>query len=97
VKTIEDIKKSLDRQKSILRKRFKVNSVGIFGSYARREQTPSSDIDILIGYEEVPNLLELIELEYYLEELLQLKIDLVTQKGIKPELRDSILAEVVYV
>lgn len=97
MKTIEDIKKSLDRQKSILRKRFKVNSVGIFGSYARREQTPSSDIDILIGYEEVPNLLELIELEYYLEELLQLKIDLVTQKGIKPELRDSILAEVVYV
>jgi predicted nucleotidyltransferase len=42
-------------------------------------------------------MLELIELEYYLEEILQLKIDLVTRNGIKPQLRDSILSEVVYV
>jgi len=46
-----------------------VKRFGIFGSYARREQTPSSDIDILLDYEELPNMLELIELEYYLEEI----------------------------
>ena len=97
LKTIEDIKICLNQQKSVLQKKFRVKRFGIFGSYARREQTLSSDIDILVDYEELPNLLELIELEYYLEEILHLKIDLVTRNGIKPQLRDSILSEMVYV
>ncbi|NOY07615.1 MAG: DNA polymerase beta, partial [Spirochaetes bacterium] len=56
-----------------------------------------SDIDILVDYEEVPSLVTLIELEYYLEEVLNSKIDLVTRKGIKPQLKESILDEVVYI
>lgn len=97
MKTIEDVKDCLNQQKSVLQKKFKVKRFGIFGSYSRQEQTLSSDLDILVDYEELPNLLELIELEYYLEEILNLKIDLVTQNGIKPQLRDSILSELVYV
>lgn len=97
MKTIEDIKSCLNQQKSFLNEKFRVKRFGIFGSYSRQEQTPSSDLDILVDYEELPNLLELIELEYYLEEILHLKIDLVTRNGIKPQLRDSILSEVMYV
>lgn len=97
MKTLEEIKNSLIRQKSILREKHKVNRVGIFGSYVRSGQTPKSDIDILIDYEEVPSLVTLIELEYYLEEVLNSKIDLVTRKGIKPQLKESILDEVVYI
>ncbi len=96
LKTIEDVKNCLNRHKSLLQKKFNVKRFGIFGSYARQEQTPSSDLDILVDYEELPNLLELIELENYLEEILHLKIDLVTRNGIKPQLKDSILSEVVY-
>ena len=97
MKTLEEIKNGLIQQKSILREKYKVNSVGIFGSYVRSGQTPKSDIDILIDYEEVPSLVTLIELEYYLEEVLSSKIDLVTRKGIKPQLKESILDEVVYI
>jgi len=97
MKTLEEIKNSLIQQKSILREKYKVNRVGIFGSYVRSVQTQKSDIDILIDYEEVPSLVTLIELEYYLEEVLNSKIDLVTRKGIKPQLKESILDEVVYI
>ena len=83
--------------KQILREKYKVNRVGIFGSYVRSEQTQKSDVDILIDYEEIPSLFTLIELEYYLEEVLNSKVDLVTNKGIKPQLRESILNEVVYI
>ena len=97
MKTLEEIKNSLVKQKSILREKYDVNRVGIFGSYVRGVQTEKSDIDILIDYKEVPSLVTLIELEYYLGEVLNSKIDLVTRKGIKPQLRESILDEVVYI
>jgi uncharacterized protein len=97
MKTLEEIKNSLNLQKQLLKEKYKVKTVGIFGSYLRNEQTDKSDIDILIDYEETPSLITLIELEYYLEEVLNSKVDLVTSKGIKPPLRESILREVVYI
>ncbi len=97
MKTLEEIKNSLAQQKPILKEKYNVKHIGIFGSYIRSQQTQKSDIDILIDYEEVPSLLTLIELEYYLEELLNSKVDLITRKGIKPQLKESILGEVVYI
>ncbi len=96
MKTLAEIKYGLVQQKSLLKEKYKVSRVGIFGSYVRSEQTPNSDIDILIDYEEAPSLITLIELEHYLEDILKTKVDLVTQKGIKPPLKDAILNEVVY-
>ena len=52
---------------------------------------------MLIDYEDAPSLITLIELEYYLSEIVGVKVDLVTNKGIKPQLKDSIIKEVVYV
>ncbi len=61
--------------------------VGIFGSYARNEQTTSSDIDILIDFEQKITLLDLIGLEQELSELLGIKVDLVTVKSVNEQLR----------
>ena len=94
--SLDEIKQSLITQKSILQKNYKINRLGIFGSYIRGEQKQESDLDVLIDYEEVPSLITLIEIENHLSELLGVKVDLVTRKGIKPQLRNYILKEVVY-
>ncbi len=94
--SLNEIRQSLSTQKSILQKKYKINRLGIFGSYVRGEQKQESDLDVLIDYEEVPSLITLIEIENHLSELLGVKVDLVTRKGIKPQLRSYILEEVVY-
>ncbi len=94
--TLDEIKQSLIAQKSKLQSKYKINRLGIFGSYVRKEQKNESDLDILIDYEEAPSLITLIEVENQLSELLGIKVDLVTYKGIKPQLRSYILEEVVY-
>jgi uncharacterized protein len=96
MKTLTDVKKSLTSHKSMLQEKYKVNQIGIFGSYIRNEQTPNSDLDILVDYTEAPDLISLIELEYFLSEILDLHIDLVTSNGIKSQLKNDILKEVVY-
>jgi predicted nucleotidyltransferase len=63
----------------------------------RGEQKKRSDIDILVEYSELPDLLKLIELERHLQRLLKKKVDLVEKNGIRPELKDRILKEVVYI
>jgi predicted nucleotidyltransferase len=97
MKTLNEIKQSLSIQKTMLLKTYNVNRLGIFGSYARGEQQQDSDLDVLIDYEDPPSLVTLIELEYYLSEIIGVKVDLVTTKGIKPQLKDYILKEVVYI
>jgi len=96
MQSLDEIKKSLINQKILLREKYKINRLGIFGSYVRGEQKKESDLDVLIDYEEVPSLITLIELENHLSNVLGLNVDLVTRKGIKPQLRSNILEEVVY-
>ena len=97
MKTFNEIKERLSEQKPILLKKFKVNRLGVFGSYVRGDQHQGSDLDVLIDYEDAPSLITLIELEYYLSEIIGVKVDLVTDKGLKPQLKDFIIKEVVYV
>ncbi len=96
MQSLDEIKHSLTAQKPMLQNKYKINRLGIFGSYVRGEQKSESDLDILIDYEEAPSLFTLIEIENQLSELLGMKVDLVTRKGIKPKLRSYILEEVVY-
>lgn len=88
--------RTLRAQWDTLRKRYKVKEIGIFGSAVRGEQGKKSDIDILVEYEELPDLLDFINLENYLEGILKRKVDLVEKHGVRPELKDQILSEVVY-
>ena len=96
MKTIEEIKSILDRAKSNLHQKYHICELGIFGSYARGEQQENSDIDLLIDYTDAPSLLELVDLESYLSQLLGIKTDVVTKKGLKPRYKERILAEVIY-
>ena len=97
MKNLDQIKAVLSQDKPIIQKKYHVSELGIFGSYVRGEQKEDSDIDVLIDYTEAPSLLELLDLEFYLSDLLGIKADVVTKKGLKSRYRKRILAEVVYI
>ena len=80
-----------------LEKRYKVKSLGVFGSYVRGEQHSRSDLDLLVEFFDPPRLLKFIELEYYLSDLLGLKVDLVMKDALKPGIGKRILREVITV
>jgi predicted nucleotidyltransferase len=94
---IEVAKRRLRQILPLLRKKFKVKSVGIFGSYVRGEQKSGSDLDVLVEFEEPVSLLKLVSLENYLSEFLGVKVDLIPKADIRPELRSRILSEEVTV
>ena len=99
MKALTDIKAQLEELKPILKKRFQVETIGIFGSYSRKEQKKKSDIDILVTFVE-PNdvdLVDFIETKQFLECKLKIKVDLVTKNALKPLIRDRILEETIYV
>ncbi|OGL41416.1 MAG: nucleotidyltransferase [Candidatus Schekmanbacteria bacterium RIFCSPHIGHO2_02_FULL_38_11] len=97
MQSIKEINEVLRKHKEELYKKYKVKEIGIFGSFIRGEQRKRSDIDILVEFEEVPDLLKFIEIERYLTRILKKKVDLVRKEGIRPELKDIILEEVVYI
>ena len=76
---------------------FKVKKIGLFGSYVRNDQNSESDIDILVEFSAPISLFEYIDLEDFLHSILGNKVDLVSEKGLKPILKVNILREVVYV
>ncbi|KOR38040.1 DNA polymerase beta [Planktothricoides sp. SR001] len=92
-----EIKQILIAQKQIIQEKYHVSELGIFGSYVRGEDTEDSDVEILIDYDEAPTLIELIELEDYLSDLLDLKVDVVTKNSLKPPTKERILLEAVTV
>jgi hypothetical protein len=97
MKTLDEIKKILTKHKEEVQQEYKVSELGIFGSFVRGEQKKRSDIDILVEYSELPDLLKLIELENRLQKLLKRKVDLIEKSGIRTELKEIILKEVVYI
>jgi len=94
---VEEIKRTLLQHKGELKKRFKVKTIGVFGSYVRGEQKRGSDVDVLVEFEDPVGLFEFMRLEYYLSDLLGVKVDLVSKKALKPYIGEYIKREVVYV
>jgi predicted nucleotidyltransferase len=85
-------------QEKIIRevtRKFNPVLLGIFGSYARNEQTKKSDLDLLIDFDTRINLLELIGLEQELSEILEIKVDLVTLKSVNEHLLPYIQKELI--
>jgi uncharacterized protein len=99
VKSTKYIKKRLEELKPILEEKFQVETIGVFSSYVRGEQTKKSDVDVLVEFSNDAHvgLLRYVELEIFLSEQLGVKVDLVARGGLKPTLKDQILNEVVYV
>lgn len=78
-----------------LTEHFGISKIGIFGSYIRDEARPESDLDILVEFSR-PIGWEIVDLNAYLESLLELKVDLVTKQSLHPRIRSRILEEVQY-
>jgi len=97
VKTVKEAKAVLKEHKAEMSQKYEVSEIGIFGSFSRDEQKKKSDIDILVDFSEIPDLLTFLELERYLQKLLKKKVDLVDKQGIKPQLKDIIMKEIVYI
>ncbi len=97
MRNLEEIKKIINEHKPILEERFKVNSIGIFGSYVRKSQKEKSDIDVLVGFYETIDLFDFVELEDFLREILSVKVDVVMKETLKPRIKDRILKEAVYI
>ena len=96
MKTVKQIKKILIQHKKELADRYKVKEIGIFGSYVRGEEKDKSDLDILVEFNE-PIGLKFIELAEFLENILGVKIDLVSKGAIKPNRWKYIEEDLVYV
>jgi uncharacterized protein len=94
---IEALKSQIESLKPVLRERFKVEKIGIFGSYVRGGQKKNSDLDVLVEFSETPSLFEFVELEDFLSQKLGLKVDLVLKDALKPRIKDRILSQVVYI
>jgi len=92
----KEIKKKLRILKPLLPDRFSVERIGYFGSYSRNEQTDKSDIDILVEFRK-PIGWEFFDLKEFLENELNIKVDLVSSRALKEQLRDSILKQVQYI
>jgi hypothetical protein len=92
---IKHILSKLKREKPHLLETYKVESLGVFGSFARQEQTPSSDLDLLVSFSEPPSLFTFLELEHYLSELLETKVDLVMRDSLKQRIGRRILEDLL--
>ena len=96
MRSLEQIRSLLSTKKEELADRFRVSEIAVFGSYARNEQTRESDIDILVEFSS-PVGVEFIDLGEYLERILDLRVDLVSRKGIKPKYFNQIESDLKYV
>jgi predicted nucleotidyltransferase len=73
-----------------------VTRLGVFGSVARGEAGPRSDVDILIEFDHVPDLYEFAALRDRLTEILGRQVDLTTPQALKPRVRARVMSEVRY-
>lgn len=94
--TYKTILAKLETNISIISK-YGVKRIGLFGSYIRDEQKPTSDVDILVEFEKDKTTFDnYMDLKFFLEDLFKCKVDLVMQDAIKPDLKPYILGSVKY-
>lgn len=80
-----------------IRQRFSVRALAIFGSIARDEAVDDSDVDVLVVFDGKAGFDLFMDLKFYLEELLARKVDLVTDKALRPQVRRAIERELIHV
>jgi len=94
----EEILLFLKTNKSYLLKRFHCSEIGLFGSFARNEQSEKSDIDILVQFEtDAPDLYNIeLELKEFLKQQFNREIDICSKKWIKPIFKPLVLKDAIY-
>ncbi len=77
--------------------RYNIAWLAIFGSVARDEARPESDVDLIVEFEHPVGLLQFIELQQHLERILGCKVDLGTKRSLKSRIKDQVLREAIRV
>lgn len=80
-----------------IKNRFSVKNLAIFGSTARNDAKDTSDIDVLVIFNQKASFDLFMDLKFYLEDLLGTKVDLVTDKALRPQVRKEIERELINV
>ena len=94
--TLSEIHSTLKANLPLLQQKYPLDSIGIFGSYSRGDQTEYSDLDILIDYHGTMGY-NFIELAEELERITGKKVDLVSKQALKPHHWDYIRKQLIYV
>lgn len=77
--------------------RFGIRSLRLFGSVARDEASQESDVDLLVGFEETPSFSNFMKLRIFLEDLLGVKVDLITEAGLRKRVRPHVERDAIRV
>ena len=93
---IREVLTKLESLKPELQRRYKVREIGIFGSWVRGEQHETSDIDVLVDFEEGADLFDWVGLALYLEKIFGCSV-VVPRRALRPEIREAVLEQVVRV
>jgi hypothetical protein len=97
MRDIEELKRILRDHKYELKDKYGVKEIGVFGSYIRKQEKKTSDVDILVEFQKTVDLLTFVHLKNHLSDLLKVNVDLIMRKALKPNIGKRILREVVYI
>jgi len=92
----ENIIKILEEVAEEARQKYRARIKGIFGSFVKGEEQKTSDIDILVEFEEKADLIDFVGLSIFLEEKIGVKVDIVPYDTIRAEIKENILKEAIY-
>ncbi|MDD3112745.1 MAG: nucleotidyltransferase family protein [Methanofollis liminatans] len=93
MKTRTELLGILRSLKDELRERYHVERIALFGSYARDEQREGSDVDLLVSFGPDADLFDFVGLSQYLEERLGVKVDVVPETALRPEIRRQVVRD----
>ena len=97
---LNTIKEKISSQKDYLNRTYGVKEIGIFCSFARMEDTPLSDVDVLFDINQKRDsfsLFDMVEMRNFLENILGKSVDVVDKNNIRPAFREQILKEVIMI
>ncbi len=92
-----DVRRAIATELGMLRREYSVERIGLFGSYARGEQSEGSDVDLIVTFDRPIGLFRFVRLRDYLSKRLGARVDLVTAAALKPGIRERVLKTVQYV
>ncbi|RLD95950.1 MAG: nucleotidyltransferase [Bacteroidetes bacterium] len=96
MRSIHEIRTTLSNHRNHLFQAYPIKSIAIFGSYSREENTADSDLDILVEFNDKIGI-RFIDLADEIEEIVGLKVDLVSRNGIKERYLKAIDPDLIYV
>lgn len=98
ISSIDEIVSYMRDKKGFLYERYGVTSMGIFGSFVKGGQTATSDIDMVVEFEENrKNIHSFLQLKRFLEKELSRKVDMGFEHSLKPVVRENIKEKIIYV